>query len=515
MSVLVALWAVQALVTGVSAEGVYLNVGATSGVRIGDVLELGGVKLSVVEVGPHQSRTGPPANPYVVVVGTHVQVEVVETPGAPAPPSETPAGPIQPAPKLDPAGAPALWAGAETGWSKPQPFHPRGGKGGPGRDETSPWHVRGDVSLTTTDLVALGGDASSFATLGSKLGVSRDSFRYDHDVRLNGSVPTDVVGESSSYLEPRRLEVGWSTPTWGARGGRFMADDRLAGGSVDGAAVRLTSPGDDLDAGAELYGGFVPAEDNLSPTVSERTAGLSGHLGARTGDWRFDATAGANTVAHNATVDRLATGPELVVSHPWVTTVLLATLDLKPSFTLSELYGSTDVTISSHADVGLRYGRFQQPAYGQEMAGAVQEAWLDARLDAEFLGIFSPRFGYLVDDFGTSLCPGLDWRKTLTRSWDVMAGYEYDHGPWQTSQTGRAHVVLRLEDTTLAELALGGRGTVIQPVRGLASDVEKTVDLGAWLRLPSDLDLHVYAEGTMAWQNRVVALADLRWRFGP
>jgi hypothetical protein len=32
--------------------------------------------------------------------------------------------------------------------------------------------------------------------------------------------------------------------------------------------------------------------------------------------------------------------------------------------------------------------------------------------------------------------------------------------------------------------------------------------------LPADLDLHLYAEGTMAWQNRLVALADLRWRFG-
>jgi hypothetical protein len=55
----------------------------------------------------------------------------------------------------------------------------------------------------------------------------------------------------------------------------------------------------------------------------------------------------------------------------------------------------------------------------------------------------------------------------------------------------------------------------VYPAAGPESDLEKTAELGAWLSLPGDLDLHLHVEGTLAWQDRVVALADLRWRFGP
>jgi hypothetical protein len=186
--------------------------------------------------------------------------------------------------------------------------------------------------------------------------------------------------------------------------------------------------------------------------------------------------------------------------------------DFEPTFTLSQVYASAFYALTTHTDVGLRYGRLESPAFAFFADGVHHDAWLDSRLDIGSAGTFSPRIGYLRDPDGDTWLPGLDWRVPLSRAFDLFAGYDYARGPWQESHQGRGRVTWRLDGDWLAELDLGARGTQIYPDSG-PENLEKTAELGAWMRLPHDFDLHLYAEGTAAWQNRVVALADLRWRF--
>jgi hypothetical protein len=503
-----------ALVSGVSAQGIYLNEGSADGVRIGDSVQIGAQKLTIVEVGPHHARTGPPADPFAVKTGVEARVTRSGQPEANAPAGK--ATKLAPAPKLDPAQAPTLWAAAEDGWAAPRPFAPADGAARPKpEDEASAWRVRGDLSLTTTHIAALDGSrVTSVGTLGSDLRLARGDFRYRHDLRANGGLPVDIVSEGYPWVEARQLEVGWETETWGARGGRVLSGDRLASGPVDGAALQLQSPGDALHYGGQLYGGLEPAPDTLAPRISDRTAGLGGQVGGRAGDFRLEASAGANTVAHGTRIDRIVVGPEFLATSELLTFVAFTDLDFVPGFTLSQVYGSAYVSIGPHADVGLRYDRLDAPTFGQADAGVRQDVWLDARLDAYPGGTFSPRLGYLTDDAGDTWSPGLDYRVALGRHVDMMLGYDYLRGPWQESHLGRARGTLRLDGSTLSELDLGVRAQQIYPEAGLDADLEKTLELGAWLMLPADLDLHLYAEGTMAWQNRLVALADLRWRFG-
>lgn len=503
-----------ALISGVSAQGVFLNEGAADGVRVGDAVTIGTQKLTIVEVGPHHARTGPPADPFALKTGAKVEIERSGQREGAVPAAE----PVKltPAPKLDPAKAPTLWSAAEDGWATPRPFAPADAAArAAAKEPASAWRVRGDLSLTTTHIAALDGSrVTSVGTLGSDLQLARDGFRYQHDVRVNGGLPVDIVSEGYPWVEARQLELGWEAETWGARGGRLLSGDRLASGPVDGAAFQLQSPGDALHYGGQIYGGLEPAPDTLAPRVSDRTAGLGAEIGGQVGAFRVEATAGANTVAHGSRIDRIVVGPELLATSELLTFVAFTDLDFVPGFVLSQLYGSAYVSIGPHADVGLRYDRLDAPAFGQADAGARHDLWLDARLDAYPGGTFSPRLGYLTDDAGETWSPGLDYRVGLGRHVDLMLGYDYLRGPWQESHLGRARGTLRLDGSTLSELDLGVRAQQIYPEAGLDADLEKTLELGAWLMLPADLDLHLYAEGTMAWQNRVVALADLRWRFG-
>ena len=528
--------ALVALVTGVSPDGLYLDEGADDGVRLGDVVTIVAAgtqkKLAIVELAPHRSRTGPlaaasegTATPpsraesgdlFTIRVGS---VAAIRKTGAPR---RAPAvAKLQPAPKLDPAQAPILWAAAEDGWATPRASGTPTLRPAPAA-QAETWRLRGDLSLTTSHVALLDGSQStSIGTLGSDLEARRGRFLYAHDLRFNAGLPTDEVHESHPYVEPRQLEVGWDTGRWGARGGRLADTDRLASGPVDGAAFRVSSPGEGLHLGGQVYGGLVPALDTLEPSLRDRTVGLAGEAGGQAAGLRIDASLGANAIARDTALARVVAGPQLTVTGDAWSVLVFADTDWKPAFTLSQLYASAYGALTSHLDLGLRYGRQESPAFAYEADGVRQDAWLDARLDFYPAGTFFPRLGYLNDSDGDTWLPGLDYRVAVTRSLDALAGYEYARGPWQESHQGRARLTWRLDTRFLAELDVGGRGTLVYPFSGpggtsdATDDFEKTGELGAWLRLPADFDLHLYAEGTMAWQNRVVALADLRWRFTP
>jgi hypothetical protein len=509
--------ALQAVVTGVSPDGAYLNRGSLDGVRVGDAVTVAGQTLTIAEVGPHRARTSPIADALALAhslrAGTHAEIGASGV--APAPASAAPATPRPVAPQVDPAQAPVLWAAAEDGWQAPLPF------AGAATTATaaapaSLWRIRGDLSLTTFHSAALDGSrATSVGTLGSRLAVEREALRYEHDVRFNGGLPFEVVRDTHPLVEARQLELGYSTSGFGARGGRLRTDDRLSSGPVDGAALRLSAPGERLDYGGELYGGLVPAPDTLAPDTARRTAGLGGRLGLRRGGWAFETTAGANAIAGDGGLERVVVGPSLDLHDDTWAFSVFTDVDLQPTLVFSQVHASAFWTWSAHGDVGLRYGRFEAPLFGHAAAGAAHDVWLDARFDLGAPGTLWPRLGLLVDPEGESLVPGLDYRVALTRALDARLGYDYTRGPQQESHQGRGTLTWRIDGAVLAELDAGARGTLIYPAAGPAEDLEKTAELGAWLALPGDLDLHLHAEGTLAWQDRLVALADLRWRFGP
>ncbi len=510
------LTALSAVVSGVSPDGLYLDRGSHDGVRVGDTVRVGGLSLTVAEVGARRARTSPPADPFAVRPGAHAEVDASgpAAPVAPAPPPS--AAPRPTAPKVEPAQAPALWAGAADGWQAPLPFEGALPEAAAAR-ETSLWRIRGDLSLTTFHTAALDGTrATSVGAVGSRLSIEREALRYEHDLRFNGGLPWDVVADTHPLVEARQLEAGYVTPAFGARGGRLRTDDRLSSGPVDGAALRLTSPGEGLTVGGELYGGLVPAPDTLAPETARRTAGLGALLSAHPGRWHVEATAGANAVSSASGLDRLVVGPSVSASREDWSFTAFTDVDLDPAFVVSQVYASTYWTWSPHGDVGLRYGRFEAPLFGHAADGVSQDVALDARFDLGTPGTLWPRFAVLLDPSGESYVPGLDYRVALTRSLDARLGYDYTRGPWQESHQGRGQVTWRPETGgVLSEFDAGGRTTLIYPAAGPESDLEKTAELGAWLTLPGELDLHLYVEGTLAWQDRLVALADLRWRFGP
>jgi hypothetical protein len=506
--------ALPAVVSGVSPDGVYLDRGHLDGVRVGDVVHVGALALTVAEVGTHRARTSPPADPFSVRVGAAAEIDAsAATPpaGSSAPPK---AAPRPTAPKIEPAQVPALWAGAEDGWQAPLRFE---GTAPPAVAANETWRVRGDLSLTTFHTTALDGTrATSVGTVGSRMSVERETLRYAHDVRFNAGLPFDVVADTHPLVEPRQLEAGYASPTFGARGGRLRTDDRLASGPVDGAAVRLTSPGERLTFGGELYGGLVPAPDTLAPETTRRTAGLGAQVAAHSEGWRLEATAGANAVSGPGGLERLVLGPGLGLHGETLSLTAFTDVDLDPGLVVSQVYASAYWTWSAHGDVGLRYGRFEAPLFGHAAEGASHDVVLDARFDLGAAGTLWPRFALLVDPVGESLVPGLDYRVALTRALDARLGYDYTRGPWQESHQGRGQLTWRPETGgVISEFDAGGRATRVYPAAGPESDLEKTAELGAWLSLPGDLDLHLHVEGTLAWQDRVVALADLRWRVGP
>lgn len=511
-----------AVVTYVAPDGIYLDEGATHGVRVGDAVQVGKQTLTVVAVSPGQSRTGPPANPFALTVGAEARVQKTGEATAKADP-----GPREPAaPAVDADAAAAWWPAAGDGWIEPRPL-PDGA--------TVP---QGPTELRIAGLLGLRGRAVGQGTLGwraeayTRLAVDDAHFWYRHDARLN----LDRHGGRwpEAPVDVRRLEAGWREAGWGLRGGRMMLHDPLAASSLDGAAVEVRDVG--LDS-VEIFAGVAPHPIDRIPEVRNPQVGVAAERYVELGDDGDGLTLRATALvsAFGGALDRAALAPDISLYAGPLRLLARAEIDAHPGraahapVEATRLFGSARVELTDWLDVQARYDRYAPrplPSFPAQVtpapADARQSAFADVRLDAGEFGVLRVSTGVSDGRDGWMIVPGVDYRVALGEHLDLSLGAFERRETYTDVRHGRAGLAIRWDAPWPVSLDLGARVTdVAHSDRAELNHTELTGELGLWMATPAGFDLRLSAERTGealaapgVIEPATVLFGDLRWRFG-
>ncbi len=502
-----------AVVTGVSADGVYLDEGAQQGVAVGDRVTLGPTTLTVVAVGPTSSRTDAPPDPFGVRVGATARIARSKQPAGPAPA----AGPRKPQPPaVDPLRATDLWTAAPPAWSEPRPL-PAGA-----RAEAEPPSVRWrSVAGLYADTVWVDGERDLRLTPYHRLDLDGERWWYRHDVR--GSHDTWGRRHARPAFDVRRLEGAYVHEAWHLRGGRMTLGDPLAAATLDGAQVGLGS--------LRLFAGVAPEPLDRRPRLEQPQGGVAAtHTVALGDDLELVADGTLFASAFDGALDRAALAPALTLRGRRVLIVARAELDAwldgtpdgRSVVDPTRLFGLARVDLAEWLDTSVRYERYAAPPLPSLLdAGAPftdvtrHTAWADARLRAGALGDLTLSGALFAGDEGASWSPGVDYRVAALAWLDTAVGWFGRRGDDHSVDDLHLGLTARADAPWPLAFDLGGRSTWLAYAdRSDLDETTLTVEAGAWVSTPAGFDLRLAAEHTDARVPVTLVFTDLRWRLG-
>jgi len=305
------------VVRAVRGAAVYVDLGRVHGVRVGDVLPIGGARLEVVHLGEKQLMakvvSGAAPKPGSGVLG-------LRDPAGPGGAAGRPTRPVVTLPPVRPA-RPLPWRdeAAHRTAMVPPPAVARA---------TTPGGPRGDILLGWSSLFDDGpGDLELHRVeLRTRLALTAPAeggLGYRHDLAARAELGPGLDARAGSgsrpYYRIRELALGWSSAGQGttrlgvysAELGRVRVWDTTSPGVVDGARADVA-----LGAGvtAGIYGGLVPAVLDTRPGADSAVVGAHVAWDGRGDDWRARAALTSALALWQGAVSRLDVGASGLVS---------------------------------------------------------------------------------------------------------------------------------------------------------------------------------------------------------